>query len=80
MDKVRAKFYVETVSHNCWNKDGAQVRLFPVISGSEENDSFAKSTPAGTIDLIITNPDALPFFELGKEVYVDFTAATANTD
>lgn len=63
---VRAKFRCNG------NKDGV-VLLLAVTKGSEENKTFWKYTPAGSISLSITNPDAVSQFEAGKEYYVDFT-------
>jgi hypothetical protein len=65
---VRAKFRCNG------NKDGS-VSLQAVTTGSEENKTFWKYTPAGSISLSITNPDAVNQFEAGKEYYVDFTPA-----
>lgn len=69
---VRAKF-------QCDNKtmDGTVgvVHLHAVISGSEENESFWRYTPAGELSLHIDNPAALDQFEMGKEYYLDITEA-----
>lgn len=69
MKKIRAKFEVVNTEDK---GDSTVVTLMPVISGSKENESFWKNTPAGYISLTITNPDAV--FESG-EYYVDFTKA-----
>lgn len=67
---VRAKFKCETVT---LNQAGAVVTLFPVTSGSKENESFFKWTPGGKIELATINKDAVPMFVPGKEYYVDFS-------
>lgn len=66
---IRAKFVVQEIKpdENC---EGVNVRLLAVTSGSEENKSFSKYTPSGTIELFVSNPDAI--FEEG-EYYIDFT-------
>lgn len=69
---VRAKFKVETVTHNT---SGASVQLVPVINGSEENKQFYKYTPAGSIQLSTVNAAAAEQFKPGDEFYVDFTKA-----
>jgi len=51
--------------------------LKPVIKDSEENKTFAKFTPAGEMKLQITNPEALNFFQPGKEYILDITEVVA---
>lgn len=65
---VRAKFRVNNVGNG-------SVNLSAVNSGSEENQTFFKATPMGTIQLSILNPDALKEFVNGAEYFVDFTRA-----
>jgi len=69
---VRAKFKVETITHNV---SGASILLFPVTGESPENKEFYKWTPGGKIELSTVNPAAAEQFTPGKEFYVDFTAA-----
>lgn len=69
---VRAKFKVETVTHNV---SGAVVSLTPVVSGSKENESFYKYTPGGKVELSTINLEAAKQFIPGKEFYIDFTPA-----
>ncbi len=57
------------------------MKLYAVYKGDEsspENESFSNSTPSGNVELTITNPSAIEFFEklAGKYMYVDFTEAT----
>lgn len=76
---VRAKFTVQSVTQQKhW--DAAKwslsiVKLQPVISGSEENQSFYEATPCGGIELGMLNDAAAAQFELGKSYFVDFTPA-----
>lgn len=73
---VRGKFQVNTITHNHWNKDSKTIRLLAVYdNGIEENARYAAATPSGSIDIQIDSPAAAAFFELGKYVYVDFSAA-----
>lgn len=53
--------------------EGSNVKLEPVTSGGEENDSFFKWTPFGSIEIGTINPNVK--FEEGKEYYVDFSEA-----
>jgi hypothetical protein len=67
---VRAKFVVVQKS-----EDGKDIRLLPVVDGSEENKSFFEATPSGEINLNIVNQAASKELENGVEYYVDFTKA-----
>lgn len=72
---IRAKF---TCQQNTLNHETqtATVVLFPVTRhlDNEENLTFWKATPAGRIELQITNPSASAQFAVGTGYYVDFTA------
>ena len=73
---VRAKFRVESVEPNEGDQvEGSVIKLWPVTSGSEENEKFFNLTPSGHIELGTINPEAAKQFEVGKEYYVDFTPA-----
>ncbi len=39
------------------------------------NETWSKATPTATMELWITNPDAVKQFVVGAEYYVDFTPA-----
>jgi hypothetical protein len=78
--QVRAKFRVTTVAKTCGNYndapvDTAQVELSAVCG--EQNKSWSKWTPCGTIKMQINNPAALEQFVPGAFVYVDFSDAPA---
>lgn len=82
MPTVRAKFKVDAKEEICNGKsaDGTiakqtNVKLSPVMSGSEENKTFWKWSPGGSIQLACVNQAAADQFELGREYYVDFTPA-----
>lgn len=81
MERCRAKFSVGNIfkDKNGWTL----VKLYAVYKGDEsspENEGFSNSTPSGSVELTITNPAAIEFFEnlAGKYVYLDFTEATAS--
>jgi hypothetical protein len=68
---VRAKFKVESVT--AFEGGNSKVTLRPVTSGSEENKTFYKWTPSGSIELSAINETAAAEFTPGAEFYVDFT-------
>lgn len=72
---VRAKFKVK---EKHISEEAETIILYPVITGSEENKEFFKWTPSGEVRLQCLNPNASKQFEIGKEYYVDFSAAETN--
>jgi hypothetical protein len=72
---VRAKFKVSTISPIESDGSISQITLYPVCSGSKENETFFKWTPSGEIRIGTINSNAAKQFELNKEYYVDFTPA-----
>lgn len=71
--KVRAKFYCAAVNDEPTFKQKTVV-FYPVTDGSEENKSFAKATPGGNLQLIISyETPAVDAFEAGKQYYLDIT-------
>ena len=86
MDKVRAKFRVQELKKYVgsapkagggWENailDG--VVLMPVTGGTPENEGFFLATPSGRIEMNVTNPAVVGFFEPGAEYYVEFAKAT----
>lgn len=78
---TRAKFRCDSVKSHEGGGDGQEVTLSAVTSGSEENESFFKSTPSGNLSISHYNPEVN--FEEGKSYYLDFTEveeATATDD
>lgn len=69
--KLRAKF---TCNHIYG--DGT-VKLSAVYGtddkDNEENNQFSEATPCGELDMVVSNPSAKDFFEVGKNYYLDFT-------
>lgn len=75
MTKVRAKFYCSEVEDEPTSEQKV-VKFYPVVSGSEENKSFAKYTPGGNLQLCISyDTPASEAFEQGKEYYIDISPA-----
>lgn len=67
--KLIAKFDLWTK-----NEETGHVSLGAVTDENcEENKSFYLATPSGTIEMVVDNPDAKGFFELGETYYVEFT-------
>jgi len=73
-----AKFKVGSVTD--FANSNHEVKLSPVISGSDENKSFSQYTPSGDIRMMINNPDAIGFFVAGEEYYVEFKKAEKKPD
>lgn len=75
MNNVRAKFTCVGIEDQPEFQQ-KNVSFFPVSEGSEENKSFSKYTPAGSVNLTISyETEAVNAFEVGKEYYLDFTEA-----
>jgi len=73
--KVRAKFTCVNIQDYPEYKNKT-VTFYPVVSGSNENESFAKSTPSGNLQLCISyETPASDAFEQGKEYYLDISPA-----
>lgn len=63
-----------------WVKDGgllSTIKLSPVYDSNpeSENGQFFAATPSGNIELATVNPAAASAFVIGKDYYIDFTAA-----
>lgn len=53
-----------------------EVNLSVVTTGDgTENASYAAATPSGDLNLIVDNPAAQDYFEIGKEYYVEIRKA-----
>lgn len=74
---VRAKFLVVSVEPNSSGGEvtSKTVRLRPVTGNSAENRTFWEATPAGHMEMTITNPLAFDQFLPGQSYYIDFTPA-----
>lgn len=81
---MRAKMMVHAVVVSK-SDEGAvyseQVNMAPVCrkpfdkDGNSEDNTYAKWTPTGRLDLTITNPSLFGKIQVGKHFYVDFTEA-----
>lgn len=70
---VRAKFRVSMVGATDYGQ--TLVKAHPVYGGGPENNTYAKATPSGMLELTVDNPAVDGFFVPGREFYADFTAA-----
>jgi hypothetical protein len=68
--RVRARF---RVSHVTLHEDSGQVHMD--AAHGPGNEDWSKYTPSGTVDMVITNVDALACFVPGQEYFLDFTPA-----
>lgn len=81
MNTIRAKFYVNSVTLSKWGPDQEilhTVKMSPVMgsgNASDENKSFWKYTPTGSLELGTINAAAGAAFEIGKSYYLDFSPA-----
>lgn len=76
---VRCKMIV-TNKADSWDSYGKKqgsstVRLSPV--SGDENKTWSKWTPSGSVELQINNEAAFEQFKLGQTFFVDFTPAPA---
>lgn len=60
----------ETLQFHAVAKDGP----YP-SDGSDEDNSYAKFSPAGSLSLSVANPSLIGKFAVGEKFYLDFTKA-----
>lgn len=72
---VRAKFFVRAIEMYAQPPETGTVKLVAVVNNSDDNKSWSKYTPSGSIEMHITNPEAFKQFQIGTEVFVDFSPA-----
>lgn len=72
VQKVELMGTVEVLHLSCVAKTGA----YPA-DGSNEDNTFAKWTPSGSLQLSVTNPALHGKFKPGMKFYLDFTEAPA---
>jgi hypothetical protein len=79
---MRAKMEVTSVSDG-GNKSVENIAMQAVTSsnkpygpqGENEDNTYARYTPSGTLTLSITNPNLIGKFKIGQKFYLDFTEA-----
>lgn len=70
---IRAKFQCQSATAHWWSTEPKTYRFQAIYDQglAEEDRSFAKATPIGTLEIQVDNPNAQ--FELGAYYYLDFT-------
>lgn len=58
---VQARFYVAELTYAAHDPQAAKLKLSAVVRGPE-NAAWSKATPSGTIEMYVTNADAVQFF------------------
>jgi hypothetical protein len=79
MEKVmRAKMKVQSVETSEY--PGEKIKMSPVCgdqpfgpNGESEDNTFARYTPSGSLELFVNNPDLAGKIKPGQKFYVDFT-------
>jgi hypothetical protein len=76
---VRAKFRCTAIKQAIgWNGPNSLVDVVELSPGTGPgNEEWSKYTPAGKLEMTITNPDAISQFKVGEYYFVDFTPAPA---
>lgn len=78
MPTMRAKFEVNKVERFATIDrvflNAVAAKSYPA-DGSDEDNTYAKFSPSGTLELSIANPALLGVIEPGKKFYLDFTPA-----
>jgi len=79
---MRAKFQIQNVERFV---GGDKIKAFAVTAkpfdgnGISEDNTYAKFSPSGTLELTITNPALVGKIEPGQKFYLDFTIADVET-
>lgn len=69
---MRTKFIVESVTS--FGNKSVTAKLRAVVGAdSEENKSFSRLTPWASLEIQVTNPDSVDFFQPGEQYYLDFS-------
>lgn len=69
--QIKSKFSCVSVTETAYATKEAKLQAQYSATNPEDNQ-FAKSTPSGSIDISISNPDAMDFIKPGKKYYVYF--------
>lgn len=80
VDQVRGKFRVTRLTQEAWMQPGGRIVGLGAVyrdPKSEENTMYHNATPSGEITMTVDNPAAAEFFQLNRNVYVDFSPAPA---
>lgn len=74
--RIIAKFYVAAVNPGGTAEEpNADITLRAVTNDTPENKTWSKWTPSGTLEMNVTNPDAIAQFKQGEEVFLTLESA-----
>ncbi len=70
---MKAKFKCSSVIQY----EGQSIATLNAVQRNDvpENTQFNTATPAGKLEINVTNPSALDYFKAGKSYYLDFSEA-----
>ncbi len=76
---MRAKMRLNSIT----KYDGSERLSFSAVAksgsypedGSDEDNTFAKFSPDGKLEILVNNPALIGKFQVGEKYYVDFTKA-----
>lgn len=74
---VRGKFHVTQVTQNYYPGSDKRATVKLTAATDNNNKTWAKYTPSGSIEMQIDNPEAINQFVPGESYFVDFTPAPA---
>ena len=72
IETVTRRETCEVVKMHCVCKSGS----YPA-DGSDEDNTFAKFSPSGSLEIVIANPALIGKFNPGDTFYLDFTKVEA---
>lgn len=79
MPMMRAKFQVSKVERSVGQDritcNAVAAKSYPA-DGSDEDNTYAKFSPSGALELTIANPGLIGVVQPGHKFYLDFTLAT----
>ena len=78
MKTLLAKFKVGSTTD--FGNNNVKAHLSAVINDSPENKSFSIYTPNASVEMHITNPEALDFFKAGEEYTCEFKKVEKDTE
>lgn len=79
---MRAKMRINNIDTQFVGQEGlsfiavSKSEAYPE-DGYDENNTYAKFSPSGSLSLTVANPNLLGKFKVGEEYYLDFTKAKA---
>lgn len=78
MKTLLAKFKVGFTTD--FGNNNVKAHLSAVINDCPENKSFSIYTPSASVEIHITNPEALDFFKAGDEYTCEFKKVEKTTE